>query len=131
MTTDIKHFMAIIHVFRNSVQILSTCQHMVVSCAKCGKASVLALLLDQSSILQKTGEIQNSEGIRYKKLYGSNSCIYKFSPNWFLPTRGCLILGSVWYSKCASFITWSITNAPKKLSDSKLFQYQIWNILWQ
>jgi hypothetical protein len=75
--------------------ILGTCQHMVVSCVKCGRASVLALLLYQSPILLKTGPIQNSDGIWYKTLYGSNSCIYKFSPNWFLPTRGRLILGNV------------------------------------
>ncbi len=53
MASDIKHFMAVIHGITNSVQILGTCQHMVVSCAKCGIASVLTLLLDQSSILLK------------------------------------------------------------------------------
>ncbi len=84
--------MAAIHAFTNSLQILGTCQHMVVLCAKCGIASVLALLLDQLSILQKNGVIQNSVSVTHKTFYSSNSYIYKFNPNFrYLPTHGCLI----------------------------------------
>jgi hypothetical protein len=92
----IKHFTVVIHTFTNSIQILGTCQHMVVSSVKCGRASVLALLLDHLSILLKNGVIQNSEGIRYKTFYDINSCIYKLSKNIrYLSTHGCHIVGNV------------------------------------